>query len=156
MLKIAIKGEDIIRVKNHEEAIQELLSHRGNIMLTIGSSKMELFTKIPYYQKRVFLRILPNAKIISKCDELGFKAGNIIAIKGPFTEELNIELLKHCNASIVVTKESGNIGGTIEKINAARSLKIPILMIERDEFVCEKKIDNIQGILNYIEEISQS
>lgn len=154
--EIDIQGEDIIRVKSYEEAIQELLSYDGNVMLTIGSSKIEMFTKIPNYKKRVFLRILPDGKIISRCEKLGFNATNIIAIKGPFTEGLNIQLLKYCNASIVVMKESGNKGGTLEKIKAARSLGIPIIMIERNEFACESKIDNIEEVLRYIDELSKS
>lgn len=154
--QIEVQGKDIIRVKTHEEAVKELLNWDGNIVLTIGSNMIEQFTNIPNYQKRIFLRVIPDGKIISRCERLGFKAGNIIAIKGPFTEELNKHLLKYCNASIMVTKESGNTGGTIEKINAARTLNIPIIMIERGKFICENKANNLEEVMKYIEEIKRS
>ncbi|WP_303863788.1 precorrin-6A reductase [Alkalibaculum bacchi] len=151
--EIKSQGKDIIRVKTYDQAVEKLIEHKGNIMLTVGSSKIEMFTKIPNFKKRIFLRVLPDVKIISRCEKLGFNPGNIIAIKGPFTEELNVQLIKYCNASIMVTKESGNTGGTIEKISAARTLNIPTLMIERQEFTCENKTDSLEGVIKYIEKI---
>ncbi|MPW24948.1 precorrin-6A reductase [Alkalibaculum sp. M08DMB] len=151
-----IQGEDIIRVKSHEEALERLLTLQGNIMLTLGSGKIDIFTKIPNYKERVFLRLLPDGKVISKCEKLGFNAKNLIAIKGPFAEELNIQLLKYCNASVLVTKESGNTGGTIEKINAARVLNIPVIMIDRTQIEYENKVTSVEEMICFVKTIQSS
>lgn len=149
-------GEDIIRVKDYEEALKILMALEGNIMLTVGSGKMESFTRIPDYKDRIYLRVLPDCKVIAKCEKIGFNAKNLIAMKGPFTEQLNIELLKYCNASVLVTKESGNTGGVLEKINAARKLGIPVIMIERTEVGYENKVSSVEEVLDFVATIKAS
>ncbi|MCR4435144.1 MAG: precorrin-6A reductase [Clostridiales bacterium] len=143
-------GTDIVKVKDYEQAVQKLCFLEGNILLTVGSGKMEAFVKIPDYRNRVYLRVLPESNVIARCEKLGFNAKNIIAMKGPFTEELNIALLKYCNASAMVTKESGNAGGVMEKINAARKLGIPVIMIERPEVVHGHKANAIDAVLEFV------
>ena len=47
--------------------------------------------------------------------------GNIwFAMQGPYSEELNLAMLKHINAAYFVTKESGGAGGFEEKKKAAQ------------------------------------
>lgn len=151
--EILYEEKDVIKVKDYEKAYKELLQLKGNILLTVGSRKIDIFTKLPEYKERVYLRVLPDCKVIGKCEKLGFNAKNLLAIKGPFTEELNIELMKYCNATVLVTKESGNTGGISEKINAAKTMNIPIIMIERAELECENNASSFSEILDYINEL---
>lgn len=152
--KVTYEGYDIVSVKNYEEAYERILEYEGNIILTVGSKKIETFTKIPDYQNRVYLRVLPDWMVLKKCEKLGFNSRNIMAMKGPFNEELNVEMFKYCNASVLVTKDSGNTGGVIEKINAAQKLGIKIIMIERSDENYENKTTSIEEIINFVKEIS--
>ncbi|UWG98464.1 precorrin-6A reductase [Dehalobacter sp. DCM] len=147
--------KDIIRVKNHDEAYKKLLSCQGNILLTIGSGKVKVFTNIPEYKNRLFIRVLPDSKVIERCEKMGFNANNLIAMKGPFSEELNIALIKYCNAAVLVTKESGNTGGVMEKIRAAQRIGIPVIMIEREELHHENKARSVDEVIRLIQNIQQ-
>ena len=130
---------DITVVKNYGEACDVLLNCEGNILLTLGSNKIETFRRIPDYQRRVYLRVLPDWKVMCKCESLGFSARNIIAIKGPYNEALNMELFKYCQASVLVTKESGNMGGVVDKISAAKKLGMKVVLVDRmEEVICNK------------------
>lgn len=152
--KATYKGYDIVRVKNYEEGCERIQEYEGNIILTVGSKKIETFTKISDYQNRVYIRVLPDWMVLKKCEKLGFNSRNIMAMKGPFNEELNVEMFKYCNASVLVTKDSGNTGGVIEKINAARRLGIKIIMIDRSDENYENKTTSIEEIIEFVEEIS--
>lgn len=152
--KIVYEDYDVIKVKNYKEAYEHILEYEGNIVLTVGSKKIETFTKIPDYRNRVYLRVLPDWMVLKKCEELGFNSRNIIAMKGPFSEKLNEEIFKYCNASVLVTKDSGNTGGVIEKISAARKLGIKIIMIERSDENYENKTTSIEEIIDFVRKIS--
>ncbi|MBC3899631.1 precorrin-6A reductase [Acetobacterium malicum] len=144
---------EITIVKNYGEACDVLMNCEGNILLTLGSNKIETFKKIPDYSQRVYLRVLPDWKVLSKCESLGFSPKNMIAIKGPYNEALNIELFKYCQASVLVTKESGNMGGVVDKINAAKKLGIKIILVDRIEACCNNKFSSVEELLKCVDRI---
>jgi precorrin-6x reductase len=144
---------DVVVVRNYSEACEKLMRLEGNILLTLGSNKIEAFTKIPDFYQRVFLRILPDWKVLYKCEKLGFNTKNVIAIKGPYNESLNIELFKYCDATVLVTKESGNMGGVTDKINAAKKLGMKIILVDRLEEECTNKTSSIEEIMEFVKSI---
>ena len=123
-------GEGIITARDTEEAVQIAAATEGIIFLTIGSNKLEYFASV-IDPGRLVVRILPLEKSLEKCFDYGILPDNIIAMQGPFDEELNYILFKRYRASLVISKESGPAGGTAEKISAARKLSIPLVLISR-------------------------
>jgi precorrin-6A/cobalt-precorrin-6A reductase len=114
-----VENNNFIYVSDFDEAAEKADMLEGNILLTTGSNNLDVFIKkISNFKKRIFVRVLPDSRVIEKCEEAGLTAYNIIAIKGPFTIDMNIEMLKHCNAKVMITKDSGIEGGTLEKIKA--------------------------------------
>ena len=65
--------------------------------------------------------------------ECGIPAGHLIAMQGPFTQELNVDILLQTGAKAVLTKESGKLGGFDEKVAAAREVGIPIVVVRNPE-----------------------
>jgi precorrin-6A/cobalt-precorrin-6A reductase len=121
---------EVIAVTGIQEALSIAASFEGIIFLTVGSSKLELYTAA-LGTDRLAVRILPLEASLKKCLSLGLPPEKIIAMQGPFDEELNRVLFKHYNASLIISKDSGPTGGTAEKIKAAKSLSIPIILISR-------------------------
>lgn len=120
----------IIRVNSYEEAALEALKLTGTVFSTIGSNYLEIMCNtIPI--ERLVVRVLPQSKILLKCENLGLKPVNIIGLQGPFSKELNKQLFKQYNTKVMITKESGEIGGVKEKIDAALELGIRIIIITR-------------------------
>lgn len=151
------EGNGVIKVKSFEEAADAAGKIQGNIFLAIGSNHINVFTKkIPDYKIRLFARILPDSCMVAKCEEAGLSAGNIIALKGPFSEELNIEILKYCNAAVMVTKESGETGGTDLKLSAADKLGIPVVLVERPDITYAQKVCTIDETVEFVKRHMQS
>jgi precorrin-6x reductase len=144
----------IVRVKSYEEAASAAYKREGNILLTTGSNNIEVFIReIPDYKDRLFVRVLPQSKVLEKCEGYGLFPGNIIAIKGPFTEEMNVEMLKYCNAKVLVTKESGREGGINEKVKAAEKLGIPVVLIERPDVMYPEKVNSASKVVRIIKDL---
>lgn len=151
---ISTQNVNIIKVKSFEEAAKRAAEIYGNIFLTIGSNNLSCFVeRIPDYKKRLFARVLPISSMLLKCEEAGLTADNIIAVKGPFSTQMNIEMMRHCNASVLVTKESGKTGGTFEKLSAASKLSIPVIMIERPEISYGKEVSTTKEVLEFVSSI---
>lgn len=81
--------------------------------------------------ENIVARIVPSNYSLNKCFELGLTGENIIAMQGTFSKELNEAVMKEYHASVVLTKESGETGGTLSKIDAALELGIPVVVVTR-------------------------
>jgi precorrin-6A/cobalt-precorrin-6A reductase len=146
--------ENTLWVKDFIEAANKASSLDGNILLTIGSNHIETFVEsVPQYKKRLYARVLPDSGMLAKCEDAGLTAENIIAMKGPFSEEMNLAMLKHCNAKVLVTKDSGDAGGTSEKLTAARKLGINVIIVERPEVQYPNKVDSIAEVIRQVENL---
>ncbi|MBM7587608.1 precorrin-6A/cobalt-precorrin-6A reductase [Bacillus pakistanensis] len=122
----------ITEVESYEEAAKSAQSHKGTIMLTTGSKTLERFTNYLMRDEiRLICRMLPNIGNMEKCNQLGIKQKDIIAIQGPFSESLNKALYEQYNVTLMITKESGKVGSMDEKMSAALQLGIPVLLIKR-------------------------
>ncbi len=124
---------DAIYVRNLKEAADYLNRYEGRALITTGSKELEAFTKVTDYTKRLTVRILPDYENLKHCMELGFTGSNIICMQGPFSEELNLAVLKEIKASYLVTKESGSFGGFPEKVRAAGKAGAKVIVISRPE-----------------------
>jgi len=119
-------------VDDYQAAAKQSALLGETIFLTTGSRNLKTFKQSPYLEKHhLIARVLPDAQVLTECLELGFFAKDIIAMQGPFSHELNIELYKKYRAEVIVTKNSGKIGGTDTKITAAIEMDLPIVMIDR-------------------------
>ncbi len=131
LLRPSQEGQGGRYVATHAQAVELLSRTQGNILLTTGSKDLETYTQLPNYQERVFPRVLPTVESVSRCLELGFPVGHLIAMQGPFSQELNQALLRQVNASFLVTKESGSAGGFLEKLKAAQAVGATAVVIGR-------------------------
>ena len=100
------------------------------IFLTVGSNNADIYA--PYNQSvDIFIRILPKSDLVKKCEDLGFKNSNIIAMQGPFSKDLNKAMLTSTNAGVLITKESGNLGGFMDKLEACIELDVKLIVVQR-------------------------
>lgn len=82
---------------------------------------------------------------------LGFSGKNLICMQGPFTEDLNVAMLRQAQASWMVTKESGKAGGFLEKLRAAKKAGAKLVVIKRpgersEEIAEDQKKENLYAI----------
>ena len=105
-------------------------SKEGNILLTTGSKELGIFAS-KLDKKRLFVRVIPTESSIEKCRSEGIEESHIIALKGPFSEETNIEHIRKYNIKYLVTKESGAGSGFLEKMSAAEKEGVEVFIIRR-------------------------
>lgn len=136
---------NIIKVKNTKEAYEKAKIIGGNIFLGTGSKTLKEFVdNLP--NKNIIARVLPTSDVIKQCEDIGLNADNIVAMKGPFSESINEEIYNHYNIDLVITKESGREGGFLEKVNAAKNLNIPIIVIVRENLDYPNIVSSINDI----------
>lgn len=124
-------SEHIVYVSSMEEAVSYLSHTEGNILATTGSKELSKFCSLPNYQERVYARILSNPEMVAESFQLGFQGKHLICMQGPFSEELNTALIHQFHISYMVTKNSGKIGGFIEKVNSAKQTNTTLIIIGR-------------------------
>lgn len=144
-----------IYVKNFSEAIEKLNQMHGAILFTTGTNHLEEYKKVSNWENRVFVRVLNEKSSIEKCSSSGFSEKNIICENGPFTKEQNLKHLIQYHIQVMVTKDGGKIGGTIEKISAAQELKIPVVVIERPQINYKNKFETFKEVFYYIKALEE-
>ena len=120
-----------VYAENAKEAAQLLEKLPGNILLTTGSKELAVFSSLPDFAERVYARVLPLSDSLRACEEAGLPKSHVFAIQGPFSLEMNLAMLRFCNASVLVTKEAGSKGGFPEKAEAAREAGVRLVVIGR-------------------------
>lgn len=124
------------------------------IFLTTGSKKLKDWLELPGFKEReIFARVLPRSEVLLQCESLGLKPYQIIAAQGPFSQRFNEALWEQLKIDIVITKESGQVGGTNEKIKACLNLEIPIIILERPRSECAVISKTMDDLLNRVEEL---
>lgn len=120
-----------ICVRTVSEAVELLRDCDKTILSTLGSKSVEKLSALPDRFDRVWLRMLPADGIAERCERLGFDTNKLILQKGPFSVEQNVQHIRLSRAQIVLTKESGSVGGYPEKAEAARSCGAQLITLIR-------------------------
>lgn len=143
--------EGVISVSSTENAVELLNIMEGNILLTTGSKELHKYKKIDKFSTRVFARVLPSIEVMSICQDLGLKGRNIIAMQGPFSQIINQVMLQEYDCSIMVTKNTGDVGGFKEKVAAAKLAGAKVIVIERPSFEEGVLLENIMKVLDKVD-----
>lgn len=121
--------ENAVYVSSVTEARDFLMNTDGNILITTGSKELAAYAGLN--PSRLYARVLPLDTSLEACKQAGIEPSHILAMQGPFSEEMNIAQLHAVSARYLVTKESGKNGGFDEKIRAARTAGVVPVIIGR-------------------------
>lgn len=148
--EVELTYKKIYRVESYEQAAEISASLGKNIFLTTGSRNLKKFLSCDAVKNcTVTARILPTSEVLAECEKF-LSPKNIIAIQGKFSVELNAELFKHAGAEVIVTKNSGEIGGADTKILAAEKLNLPVVMIDRPKIFYPRVAKNFDEVEKWI------
>lgn len=125
----------------------------GNILLTTGSKELSVYCADPKIKKHLYVRVLPGLESLSLCKKQELEGRQILALQGPFSEEMNLAFIHAYDILYLVTKESGITGGFPEKAAAAARAGITLCVIgnpEKEEgmtflTVC-RRLEELTGI----------
>lgn len=144
-----IESDNIVRVKNYDEAIEYFKILDGNILNTTGGNNAARFAEIEF-EHRIIHRILPSVQVLSKLLESGIKVKDIVAMQGPISYELEIGFIRQFDIKGLLTKDSGIEGGCLEKFRAIKKLNKKLIVIEKPKFVYNIQFNDPKALIDYI------
>jgi precorrin-6A/cobalt-precorrin-6A reductase len=143
---VAQAGDDWRHVPDIAGAVAALDGPAQNVMLAIGRMHLDAFAPCPQHQYLLRLVDAPDG-------DVPLPNRHIIVDQGPFSIEDDIALMRDHNIEVVVAKNAGG-GGAQAKINAARVLNIPIIMIDRPAIPVRPEVGTPQMVLDWLSHFS--
>ena len=147
--KIDVLSKKYSKFENIEELLKYIENLEGNILVTLGSNNVPLFKDINNLSN-IYFRILPKWDMVKRCEDNNILPKNIIAMQGPFTENMNVAMMEQLNIKYLVTKNSGDTGGEREKVSACDKMGVEIVYLEKKEIQyknCYSDIDELIEVL---------
>lgn len=128
---IASSGDSNLRfVESMEDMVTYLQGTSGNILSTLGSKELHHFKGCDFVS-RLYARVLPMADSLVLCGEIQLPPSRILALQGPFSYNLNRAMVEAYDIKIMLTKDSGKVGGFEEKVEIARTLGVELLVLSK-------------------------
>lgn len=128
-----------LHMAESETQAAEIAFHLGNRILVTGSKSVALYERLLSMnaKKTVIYRVLPKSEILAQIEDLGVSWDRIIAAKGPFNTLMNKATIEHFKIEVMIAKEAGDASGTLERLEAAKQMGIPLVMIQRPDAIPE-------------------
>lgn len=124
---------DCLTYESAGQCADALTGTDGRILLTTGSKELSCFCEDEALCSRIIARVLPGRESIEACYRAGLSGSQIIAMQGPFSEEMNLAIFHQYHIRHLVTKQSGRVGGMEDKIAAAKKEGITCHVITRPQ-----------------------
>ncbi len=134
-------GERWLRVPDLEAASDWLEAHPGRVFLTTGERGWEGFRKCN--GSHFWVRTLKAP------DPEAWPEAVFVQQRGPFSVEAERAWLEAQQISVLVSKNSGG-SATRAKLEAARQLQLPVLMIERPELPDVPTVETVEAALLWL------
>ncbi|ATW28131.1 precorrin-6A reductase [Candidatus Formimonas warabiya] len=147
------EGGAVLVCASYAHAADRAEQMTGNIFISTGINHVEEFVTRISDKKRLKIRVLPQSETILKLENLGLHADHIIAMKGPFSEEMNYLMFKEAGAAILICKDSGVQGGTDHKLTAAKHLGMTSIIIKRPDLAYPNQFEQITDLKRYFKEL---
>lgn len=119
---VAEHGDDWTRVADMAGAVAALERPAQRVFLAVGRMHLDDFIAQPQHHYVLRLVDAPETPPLPDC--------TVIVDRGPFSLENDLALLRDHAVDLVVSKNSGGTGA-YAKIEAARALGLPVIMIDR-------------------------
>ncbi|MDH5510982.1 MAG: precorrin-6A reductase [Nitrospinota bacterium] len=140
--------DQLFRVDSHEAAAELAFSFGAPTLLATGSRNITPYARMARRTgQKIIARVLDNPESLDACRMGGLSDDEVITGRGPFTVEQNLLTIGEHAIGVLVTKDSGAAGGVMEKIEAARSAGIPVVMVDRPDHGPGEAFDDIGGLL---------
>lgn len=119
-----------IAARDAAEAADLARREGGRILLTVGLGELDAFTSV---RNAHFV-----VRMVDVPDRIPLHDYNVIAARGPFALADEMRLLTEHHINLLVAKNSGG-AATYAKLEAARRLRLPVVMIERPAIAQEPR-----------------
>lgn len=123
---------DVEFAEDHRSAAAKAFAHGRPVLLTTGSNHLTAYAEESRRSGvQIWVRVLGNPESLAACRAAEIPETNIITGRGPFSVEENRRQIRAFGIGALVTKDSGQAGGTIEKLDAARAEGCRVVVVQR-------------------------
>lgn len=145
-----VAGDRWIGVASMAEAAQHLVG--GRVFLGIGRNELAAFGGGDGAQaggdpraRRFLLRLVdpPQSPPLANADW--------VVARGPFTLAGDLALLRAHDITCIVSKNAGG-SGAYAKIEAARALSVPVVMVARPQIAPRLRFATVAGVMGWLEQ----
>ena len=138
-----VEGDQWQSVANIDEAVSALAGPRQRVLLAIGRMHLAAFAAQP--QHHYVLRLVDRPASQPPLPDV-----STVIDRGPFTLEGDLALLKNQRIQRIVCKNAGGEGAA-SKLTAARTLGLPIVMIERPALPPRDEVHRIDDVFSWLD-----
>jgi len=135
-------GDSWTRVPDTEAAVAALPDRPSRVFLAIGRQTLAPFAAAP--QHRYLLRFVDPPEAPPPLPD-----AEVIVDRGPFTPEGDLVLLREHEIDVVVSKNAGGSGARA-KLDAARELGLPVVMIDRPPVPERPRVDSVEAVMRWL------
>ncbi|MGX4805688.1 cobalt-precorrin-6A reductase [Bradyrhizobium guangdongense] len=134
-------GDIWIDAADVDAAVAALPEAPANVFLAIGRQHIAPFARRP--QHAYTLRFVDPPEV-----PLPF-AADVIVSRGPFTLAGELEMLRARKIAWIVARNSGGDGARA-KVDAARLLGVPVIMISRPQLPERPRVENVAEVMQWL------
>ncbi|MDA7966408.1 cobalt-precorrin-6A reductase [Ruegeria sp.] len=134
-------GDDWRLVPDVAGAVAALDGASQRVFLAVGRMHLEDFATQPQHHYLLRLVDEPGALPLPNCD--------VVVSRGPFTQSDDRALMQRHGTELVVSKNAGGTGARA-KLDAARALGVPVLMIDRPALPERVELSNVAQVLDWL------
>jgi precorrin-6A/cobalt-precorrin-6A reductase len=135
-------GDNWMRVADVAGAVVALAGPRQRVFLAIGRQNLDAFSAQPQHFYLLRLVDPPTAP-------LPFPDHHAVIDRGPFTVDGDRALMQAHGIDLLVSKNSGGTGARA-KLDAARTLGLPVLMIDRPALPPRREVGSVAAVLDWL------
>jgi precorrin-6A/cobalt-precorrin-6A reductase len=137
-----LEGDHWISVADTAAAVSVLGETPRRVFLTVGRLSLPAFRNAPHHHYLVRSIDQPDSTEVPPLHRL-------VLARGPFDEASERELMQENGIDILVTKNSGG-AATDAKIQAARSLGLPVVVIDRPVLPPSEVVYTVEEVMAFI------
>ena len=135
-------GDRWTDVRDIDAAVSALPDLQTRVFLAIGRQHLAPFAGRP--QHAYLLRFVD-----APGEMLPLPDAEVIVSRGPFTREGDLDLMRTRQIELLVARNSGGAGARA-KIDAARELGLPVIMIARPELPARPSAESVEEVLAWL------
>jgi precorrin-6A/cobalt-precorrin-6A reductase len=134
-------GDNWIEIPDVNAAVAALPEAAANVFLAIGRQHIAPFATRPQHGYTLRFVDPPDAPLPFAAD--------VIVSRGPFTLEGELEMMRKRSITRIVARNSGGDGARA-KIDAARVLGLPVIMIARPQLPERLRVESVAEIMQWL------
>lgn len=136
-----VPGDNWIEVANVNAAVAALPESPAKVFLAIGRQHIAPFAARPQHTYTLRFVDPPEAHLPFEAD--------VVVSRGPFTLDGELEMMRARGIAWIVARNSGGDGARA-KIDAARALDLPVIMISRPNLPKRHRVESVADVMQWL------